>query len=149
MGKIESVMKEEVARLARKEIRASVDPLKKEVVRLRRAVSQMTRTVGELDRDAQRRRKVEIEKLGALKAEEEEVESARINAKWVQTLRKKLNVSQTELAALLGISVSGVRTWEYDISKPRGKNKAALVALRKLGRRDVQKMLEEKLPAEE
>ena len=44
---------------------------------------------------------------------------------------------------MLGISVSGVRTWEYDISKPRGKNRTALVALRKLGRRDVKAMLGE------
>jgi len=143
MGKIESVVKEEIARLARKEIRANVLPLKQEVTKLRLRVSQLEKTVAVLDRDASRMRKAEVEKLGKLKADEDEVQSARINGKWVQTLRQRLNVSQNELASLMGISVSGVRTWEYDISKPRGKNRAALVALRKLGRRDVKRMLEE------
>lgn len=143
MGKIESVMREEIARLSKREIRASVDPLRKEVTKLRSRVSQLEKTVAVLDREAEKMRKAEVERLGKLKADEDEVKSARINGKWVQTLREKLNVSQTELASLLGISVSGVRTWEYDISKPRGKNRAALVALRKIGRRDVKRMLEE------
>lgn len=143
MGKIESVMKDEIARIARKEIRASVGPLKKEVRRLRTVVSQLTRTVAGLDREAVRSRKDRMEKLGKLSASDDEVKAARINGKWVQTLREKLNISQSELADLLDISVSGVRTWEYDISKPRGQNRASLVALRKLGRRDVKDMLEE------
>ena len=69
-------------------------------------------------------------------------ESVLLRIQRIRSLRQKLNVSQNELAQLLGISVSGVRTWEYDISKPRGKNREALVALRKLGRRDVKRMLE-------
>ena len=143
MGKIESVMREEIARLAKKEIRASVVPLKKEVTKLRLRVSQLEKRLNVLDREASRVIQAENKKLGKLSAGEDEVKSARINGKWVQTLRQKLNVSQNELAQLLGISVSGVRTWEYDISKPRGKNREALVALRKLGRRDVKRMLDE------
>ena len=34
--------------------------------------------------------------------------------------------------------------WEQGKSRPQGKNKEALVALRKLGRRDVKKLLAEK-----
>lgn len=141
MGKIESVMREEIARLARREIRGSVEPLRKEVRRLRSTVSELRKTVADLDKDTSRIRRAEMEKLSSLKADEDEVKAARINGKWVKTLREKLNVSQSELASLLGISVSGVRTWEYDISKPRGQNRSALVALRKLGRRDVKAML--------
>ena len=142
MGKLESVMREEIARLAKREIRASVAPLKKEVTKLRLRLSHLEKTVAVLDREAGRVRKAEKAKLGHLSASEDEIKAARINGKWVQTLREKLNVSQTELADLLGISVSGVRTWEYDISKPRGENRSSLVALRKLGRRDIKKMLE-------
>jgi len=145
MGKIESVMKQEIARLARREIRGTVNPLKKEVTRLRKLSSRLARTVAVLDREAQHRRRADLQRLGSLKAAEEEVEGVRINGRWVKTLRRKINVSQSELAALAEISVSGVRAWEYDISKPRGRNRAALVALRKLGRREVKKMLEEKL----
>lgn len=143
MGKMESVMRDEIARLARREVKAAADPLRKEVRELRKAVVELKKSVTKHERVARKVEQAEKKKLTRLSVDEDEAQAARINAKWVKTLRSKLNVSQAELAALLGISVSGVRTWEYDISRPRGKNRASLVALRKLGRRDVKKMLED------
>lgn len=142
MGKIESTLKEEISRLSRKEIRATTGPLAKEVTRLRKTVSELRKTVAALERDAGRWRKQEQKAMGALSAPEEEVKAARISPEWVQNLRMKLNISQAELATLMGISVSAVRTWEYGKSLPTGERKAALVAIRKLGRRDVKRMLE-------
>jgi len=63
MGKIESVMREEIARLSKREIRASVDPLRKEVTKLRLRVSQLEKTVAVLDREAEKMRKAEVERL--------------------------------------------------------------------------------------
>jgi hypothetical protein len=42
------------------------------------------------------------------------------------------------------VSTSAVGFWEYGKAKPEGHNKEALVALRKLGKREVRKILEEK-----
>jgi DNA-binding transcriptional regulator YiaG len=142
MGKIETTLKEEIARLSRKELRATVDPLAKEVRQLRGRVSQLEKTVARLEREAGKRRQAEKKALKTLSAPEDEVKAARITPDWVVNLRMKLNVSQEELAELMGISASAVRTWEYGKSKPTGKRKAALVALRKLGRRDVKRLLE-------
>jgi DNA-binding transcriptional regulator YiaG len=143
MGKIESTLKEEISRLSRKELRAIVDPLAKEVRQLRRRVVQLEKTVAVLEREAGKWKQAEREALQDLSAPEDEVKAARISADWVVNLRMKLNVSQEELAELLGVSASAVRTWEYGTSKPTGKRKAALVALRKLGRRDVKRLLVE------
>ena len=145
MGKIETVMKEEIARLARREVRQSVVPLKKEVRGLRARVRDLESRLRAAEKTAKHRAEGCV--TPPLEADAEEVEAARINGKWVQSLRSKLNLTQSDLARILGISVSGVRTWEYDLSKPRGKNREALVALRKLGRRDVKNMLAEKPPA--
>jgi DNA-binding transcriptional regulator YiaG len=142
MGKIETTLKEEITRLSRKELRAAVTPLAKEVRQLRRRVVQLENTVAVLDREAAKRRKADARAKGALSVPEEEVKAARISAEWVQNLRMRLNVSQEELAKLSGVSVSAVRSWEYGISLPRGARREALVALRKLGRRDVKRMLE-------
>ena len=63
MGKIESTLKEEISRLSRKELRATVDPLVKEVRQLRRRVSQLEKTVAVLEREAGKRRKSEQKAL--------------------------------------------------------------------------------------
>ena len=45
MGKIESTLRDEITRLARKEIRASVGSLSKEVTKLKRKVSRLDRAL--------------------------------------------------------------------------------------------------------
>ena len=149
MAKIETVVREEIRRLAAKEIRRSIAPVRSAVVALKKTIGKLNRTVATLDAEHRRKKKAEAKEPIKLAVAEDEVKAARVGAKWVKTLRKKLNVSQVELAVLLGISTSGVRAWEYGNSRPRGKNRAALVALRKLGRREVKRMLETKEPAKE
>jgi hypothetical protein len=48
------------------------------------------------------------------------------------------------MAVLAGVTVGAIYQWEKGIFEPRGQKKGILVALRKLGRRDVKKLLEEK-----
>jgi hypothetical protein len=49
-----------------------------------------------------------------------------------------------ELGILTGVGLSAVAMWEKGKFRPRGEKKAALVALRKLRKRDVKKLLAEK-----
>jgi len=48
------------------------------------------------------------------------------------------------LAILTDVSVGAVHLWESGQFKPGMKKKALMVALRKLGRREVRKLLEDK-----
>jgi DNA-binding transcriptional regulator YiaG len=148
MGKIESTLRDEITRLASKELRVTVTPLVREVRGLRRTVNKLNKTVAVLEREAGKRKKAKQEENQALSVPDDEVKAARITPAWVQNLRMKLNLSQPELASLVGVSASAVRSWEYDKAKPSGERKAALVALKKLGRRDVYRMLEEMETAE-
>jgi len=52
-------------------------------------------------------------------------------------MAKRDSDTQGELAALVGVSTSAVGSWEYGKAKPEGHNREALVALRKLGKREV------------
>ena len=142
MGKIESVMRDEIQRLARKEIRRAVEPLRKENQELKRRVIKLEKLAQPIHKEIKKRSEAKLESMADLHAPEDEVKAARITPAWVQNLRMKLNLSQPELAGLVGVSASAVRSWEYDLSNPRGQNREALVALRKLGRRDVKKLLE-------
>jgi transcriptional regulator with XRE-family HTH domain len=55
-----------------------------------------------------------------------------------------LGLTQKELAVLTGVTVGAVHLWESGQFKPSEKKKAVIVALRKLGRREVRKLVEKK-----
>jgi DNA-binding transcriptional regulator YiaG len=141
MGKMEQTLKSEITRLARKEMRATYLPLARDVRRLKRAVSALRKTVAVLAKlraELQAQRTAERARLAAAP---EEVKVARLSPLLVKKLRKRLGITQGELATLVGVSTSAVGFWEYGKAKPEGHNREALVALRKLGRREVQGIL--------
>jgi len=79
-----------------------------------------------------------------LEASPEEVKGSRFSPRLIGTLRKRLGVTQKEMALLAGVTVGAIYQWEKGIFEPRGKKKGVLVALRRLGRKDVKKLLEGK-----
>ena len=143
MGKVETALREEIARLARKEVRKATGPLKKELVRLKKRVVELAAKVSASDRQTgllvrERRRK----KLGA-DVNEEQVEGVRMSAGLIKKLRKKLGISQAQLAALVGVSSPAVAAWEQGRSRPAGDNLKAVVALRGYGKREIRTLLDQ------
>lgn len=144
MAKMEEVLKAEIGRLARKTMKGPVTALKKNVQELRQTVSELKKKVAVLEKRAGTLIEKVILEAPPLRASEEEAKAARMSAKLIKKLRKRLGLNQSELGVLVGVSLGAVTGWESGRGAPRDQNKAALVALRKLGRRDVKKMLEEK-----
>ena len=144
MGKIEETIKSEIIRLARKELNATIVPLRKEVRDLKRTVSRLEKSVSAMEKSVGETQRKQLRKKSELTASEREIQASRISGRVIKNLRKKLGISQGTLAILLDVSLSAVASWESGRIRPRGKNKAAIVALRKLGRRDVKKILESK-----
>jgi len=141
MGKMEQTLKIEIARLAKKQMRATYLPLARDVRRLKRTVSALRKTVAvlaKLGTEWQTERQAQRAKLAVAP---EEVKAARLSPLLVKKLRKRLGITQGELATLVGVSGSAVGAWEYGKAKPEGHNREALVALRKLGRREVRGIL--------
>jgi DNA-binding transcriptional regulator YiaG len=79
-----------------------------------------------------------------LEAAPEEVKMSRFSPRLIRSLRGHLGITQKELAILAGVTVGAVHQWESGHFKPGTKKKAVMVALRKLGRREVRKLLEGK-----
>ncbi len=142
MGKIETAVKSEITRLAKKEIRAVCQPLARDVRQLKRTVSQLRKVVLALEKVAALWHEQVREKRTILQASEEEVEAARFSPRLIRSLRKRLGLSQGQLATVVGVSSASVGFWEQGRTRPTGLNRTALVALRKLGRRDVRRILE-------
>jgi DNA-binding transcriptional regulator YiaG len=142
MGKIETVMKSEIVRLTKKELRAVCGPVARDVRQLKRVVSGLSRMVASLNRIGREwSAKMQAEKA-QLQAPEEEVKTARFSPRLIRTLRTRLGVSQAELGRLIGVSTVSVGSWESGRMRPSASKRAALVAARKLGRREVRTLLE-------
>jgi len=148
MGKIETAVKSEIARLAKKEIRAVCNPLARDVRELKRTVSSLRKTLASLEKTGKEWTKQARAQKAELKVPEEEVKDARLSPRLIRSLRKRLGLSQQQLATVVGVSMVSVGLWEQGKTRPTGPNRTALVALRKLGKRDVRKILELKVADE-
>jgi DNA-binding transcriptional regulator YiaG len=143
MTKLESIIKSEIQRLAKHEVRSVYRPLRKEVWGLKLKLSNLIKNFAILDRLAKEAAKGKSTEP-KLEASPEEVKASRLTPERIAGLRKKLGISQRELGVLVGATIGAVLSWEKGKFKPRGEKKAALVALRKVRKRDVRKMLAEK-----
>jgi len=144
MGKFEGIIKSEIVRLAKREVRKISVPLGRDVRFLKSTVSQLRKTVLMLQRITAQQQK-ELEKgVMPLHAAPEEVKVSRFSPRLIRSLRGHLGITQKELAILTEVTVGAVHLWESGQFKPSEKKKAVMVALRKLGRREVRKLVERK-----
>ena len=144
MGKLEGTIKSEIVRLAKREMRKTSVPLRRNLRLLKKTVSQIRRAVLALKRSTAYQQKELKKRKMPLEAPPEEVKKSRFSPRLIRSLRKSLGITQKELAILTGVTVGAAHQWEIGKFKPKGEKKAVMVALRKLGRRGVRKLLEER-----
>lgn len=145
MPDVASVLKEEISRLARKEIRQSVDPFKKQVVELRRRLRDAERTIARLQRSTKKAVAAVSDQTGVFVPDpdsEGEGQKVRISAESVRKHRERLRLTQAEMAALIGVTPFTIHRWEKGLASPRGASREAFSALRKLGVREVRSKLD-------
>ena len=144
MGQLEGTIKFEITRLAKKEIRKVSVPLSRDIRLMKSTVSKLRKTVLSLERFMAGRQKDLEKKKVPLEATPEELKKSRFSPRLIKSLRKKFAISQKELAVLTGVTIGAVASWESGKFVPKDNKKAMMVALRKLGRLGVRKMLEKK-----
>jgi len=136
MPDIASVLKEEIARLARKELRNETEKLKKASATYRSEIAALKRRV-----DALEKQLVQVRKKTAVKEVPSDVAKVRFSAKGLATKRQRLRLSAADLGAILGVSGQTIYHWEAGKAKPRQQQMAAIAALRKMGKREAQAQL--------
>lgn len=140
MPNIASVLKEEIQRLARKELKANTESLKIAVSTYRSEIAALKRRVEQLERQAKRSSKASHAKS----LEDAESDSQhRWRAAGFAKHRQRLGLSAADLGKLLGVSAMTVYSWESGKSRPRAKNLPAIARLRAMGMREATKRLEE------
>lgn len=143
MGKVENALKEEIVRLAKKVARQTQAKTVEEVRRLKARVSALQAEVGALKHERAQAEAHERMALAMQAIPEDEAASIRMSGALIKKLRARLKLTQPELAKLLGVSNASIVSWEGGKANPRPAMKAKLAAVRQLGKRDVQRLLEE------
>ena len=141
MADLAGALKEEIRRLARKEIKAETGATKQAVAQYRREIAKLKRQVADQEKkiafleDRERKRLEEPEPENA-------AEGARFSARSVAAQRKRLGLSAADYAKLVGVSPLTIYNWENGKSRPRKEQLAALVAVRGIGKREALRRLE-------
>ena len=144
MGKVGSIINSEIIRLAKREMRKVSIPLGRDVRLLKNTLSQVRKSVLTLERFAAQKQKELSRHEIRLEAPPEEIRQSRFSPRLLQSLRKRLGITQKELAILTGVTIGAAHSWETGKFRPKDNKMGMLVALRKLTRNDVKKRLEER-----
>ena len=143
MPNIASLLKQEIARVARKQVRGETETLKKSSSHHRSEIAQLKRRIDALESQLRRVAKGTAQRGAAAAEPGEAGPQIRYSAKSLRSQRKRLGLSAASLAKLLGVSALSVYKWESGTTRPRAKQIEAIATLRGMGRRDAQKRLEE------
>jgi DNA-binding transcriptional regulator YiaG len=146
MPNIAGVLKEEIRRLAKKEIRAQVGSTRQAVARYRSDIAKLKRSLAEQERAIKLLRKQAQQQVGEPSAAEEPLDSVRFSARSVKSQRSRLGLSAADYGKLVGVSGLTIYNWEHGTSRPRKAQLAALVAVRGIGKKDALKKLAELSP---
>lgn len=138
MPNFSSVLKAEITRLARKEIKNAVDPLRKTSAAHRREIAELKRQLASLQRELKAFRKPAREKID----DSGQGRTARFSAAGLKALRARLGLSAADLGQLVGASGQSVYNWEAGTAVPRENLRMALASLRGIGKREALKRLE-------
>jgi DNA-binding transcriptional regulator YiaG len=142
MPNIASVLKDEISRIARKEIRRETGSLKKSSAAYRSEIAALKRRVVELERQLRRAGKG-AEPAAPVAANDDSIaQGTRFSAKSMASQRRRLGLSAAECGLLIGASAQSIYNWEEGKARPRAQHLPAIFALRTLGRREANEIVE-------
>ncbi len=142
MADLAGALKDEIRRLARKEIKAETGATKQAVTQYRREIASLKRQLREQEKKIAFLEGRERKRIEEPQGERAAVESVRFSPRSVKAQRERLGLSAADYAKLVGVSSLTIYNWEKGKSRPRQEQLAALVAVRGIGKREAKRRLE-------
>lgn len=139
MPNIASILKAEISRVARKEVRVEIETLKKASVAHRASIAELRRQVGALERELRR-----VTKTATRTAPADEADTGtkrRFSATRLAAHRAKLRLSAAHYGHLVDVSGQTIYHWEQGKARPRAAQLESLAAVRDLSAREVAERL--------
>jgi DNA-binding transcriptional regulator YiaG len=146
MPKLAEVLRGEIIRISRREARIATAGIREAKIRLTKTVADMKRKIAKLQGEnkwlvaAEKKRLAQKPQMAP-----EPSKKARLTSKGIRRLRRKLGVSQADLAKLLGASTQTVHMWETKEGplRLRGNTLAAVLSARDMGAREAKRRIAE------
>jgi len=142
MPNIATVLREEIVRLARKEIRRQTNVLRKASAQYRRDIAEMKRRVSDLQRKVVPLEK-QVLRSAPTQFAEADAQHVRFTAKGLRSQRERLGLSAANYGKLIGVTGQTIYNWEGETSRPGKQQLARIASLRHMGRRDAYARLEQ------
>jgi len=142
MPNIASVLRHEISRLAKKEIKTATQSTKQAVTQHRRDLAMLKRLVQVQGKELRFLKAQESKRLKQPASVEEPMKGTRFSARSVRAQRQRLGLSAEKFGKLVGVSGITIYLWETGKGRPRKERLGPLFALRHIGRREAQKKLE-------
>jgi len=143
MPNLATALKEEIRRLARKEIKLQVTATKRAAAQHRREIAALKRELRDQGRKIARL-ETQSQRSGSAPAKDEgPTQGKRFSAKGLKTHRQRLGLSAADYGRLVGVTGQTIYLWEQSKSRPRTSQFEALLTTRTLGKRAAQAQLAE------
>jgi len=141
MANLTTILKQEITRLARKELKAETEALKKAASRHRKDIADLKRKVAGLEQQLARQSR-DLARHRDTPESQSEGRSVRFSAAGLKKMRGKKELSAGALGKLLGVTAQTVYNWEAGTSRPRPEQVASIAAVRSLGKRELKARLD-------
>lgn len=136
MPNVMGVLRSEIRRLARKEMKEAVRELKRQVAAIRRRLASTKKRMTDVERTA--RKAVTVR--GAVAARQDSGGNGtqiRFSPRWVKVHRAKLGMSRRVYSKLIGVSPQTILLWESGKARPRRSALAVWRSIRGKGIREL------------
>ncbi len=140
MPNIAVTFRQEIIRLARKEIRRETQILRKASAQYRRVIAELRRETKKLQSDVLR---FALQGGSAPHVLEADSGKTRFSAKSVIAQRKRLGLSAADYGKLIGVTAQTIFNWEHGKSRPRQAQISALGSVRNLSKKEAVARLEQ------
>ena len=141
MPNIAAVLRDEIVRLARKEIRQQTEKLRRGAIQHRKSIATLNQTVRDLQRQLALAT-AHARKASSASTPEAIPSRVRFTATGLRSLRKRLDLSADSFGRLVGVSAQTIYNWERGVTRPSGRQLPALASSRLMGKREARRQLE-------
>ena len=147
MSNVLKELKSEISRLARKEAKAIVSPVRKATANYRGLIAGLRKQIANLQKEVASIKRAVPAPDKALATKTEPEGRFWITGKGIRAMRKRTGLTQAVFAKLVGVSIPTVVNWEKAKGKAEIRRKETMARIQGLkgkGKREVAKMLGER-----
>ena len=142
MPNIATVLKDEISRIARKELRTESEALKKANTRYRSEIAELKRRLSDLERQFKAVQKQVGQRTKSTAEVESEDRQVRFSATGLKKMRERHDLSAATLGKILGTSLQTIYNWEAGKTRPPQEQIAKIAILRKMSKREIEQRLQ-------